>query len=151
MNIKKLILSILIASFAIRAIATEPLEKLPDIVIDTIYVSSESLIVAYEALRPFDHVSLTVQASWSMALKDAKPVILSGSIGKGKASIPVSLLLFHVFCFIHLFPAISFRRCRMRRLLCFIRAVRCPASADCRILCRCGIRVVSLMQPPVNR
>jgi len=88
---KKLILSILIASFAIRAIATEPLEKLPAIVIDTIYVSSGSLIVSYEVLRPFDHVSLTVQASWSMALKDAKPVILSGSTGKGKASIPVGL------------------------------------------------------------
>jgi len=68
-----------------------------------------------------------------------------------KGSIPGGLLLFHFPCFIHLFPALSCRHYRMKRLLFFIRAVRYPASADCRILCRCGIRVASPMQPPVNR
>jgi len=85
------------------------------------------------------------------AIKKAVTLLLAFFLIPEKGSILGGLLLFHVSCFIHLFPAISCRRCRMKRLLCFIRAVRYPASADCRILCRSGIRVASPMQPPVNR
>ena len=75
------------------------------------------------------------------AIKKAVTLLLAFFLIPEKGSIPGGLLLFHVFCFIPLFPALSCRRCRMKRLLCFIRAVRYPASADCRILCRSGIRI----------
>ena len=88
---KKLIFTILIALFAMYAKATEPLDKLPAIVIDTIYVSSGALVVEYEVLRPFDQVSLSVQSNWEQESRNVKPVSLSGSIGKGRTSIPVSL------------------------------------------------------------
>ena len=88
---KKLIFSILIASFAIQVSATIPLDKLPAIVIDTIYVSSGALVVEYEVLRPFDQISLSVKSNRSMSLNDAKPVLLSGNTGKRKTSLPVSL------------------------------------------------------------
>ena len=50
---KKINFSILIALFAIYANATKP-DKLPAVVIDTIYVSSGSLVVEYEVVRPLD-------------------------------------------------------------------------------------------------
>jgi len=89
---KKFVFSILIVSFAIRAMATSPIDKWPAIVIDTIHVSSGALVIDYEVLRPFDHVNLTIQSSWSMALRDAKPVLLSGNPGKGRTSVPVHLI-----------------------------------------------------------
>ena len=88
---KKLVFSILIALFAIRAMATTPMDKLPAIVIDTIYMSSGALVVEYEVLRPFDLISLNVQSSRSMTSRDAKPVLLSGNTGKGRTSVPVIL------------------------------------------------------------
>ena len=75
------------------------------------------------------------------AIKMAVSLLLAFFLIPEKENIPGGLLLFHFSCFIHLFPAISCRRYRMKRLLCFIRAVRYPASADCRILCRSGIRI----------
>ena len=71
--------------------ATEP-GKLPAIVIDTLYMSSGNLVVEYEALRPFERISLSVRSSWESATKDAKPVLLSGNKGKGKTSVPVHLI-----------------------------------------------------------
>ena len=45
---KKFIASIfLIASFAVCAVATEPIDKLPAIIIDTIYVSSGVLVIEH--------------------------------------------------------------------------------------------------------
>ena len=88
---KKLVFSILVATYTICANATEPVDRLPAIVIDTIYVSKETLVIEYEVLRPFDHVSLSVQSSRSMASREARPVLLSGNTGKGKTSVPVSL------------------------------------------------------------
>ena len=88
---KKLIFSIIFTAASMCAYSNEPIEKLPAIVIDTIYVSSESLVVEYEVFRPFDHVSLTVQSSRNAALSDDKPVLLSGNTGKKKTSIPVGL------------------------------------------------------------
>ena len=38
-------------------------------------------------------------------------------------------------------PALSAANFNLHRLLIFIRAVGCPASAGCRKLCRSGIRV----------
>ena len=89
---KKIIFSILIATFAINAFATKPLDKLPAIVIDTIYVSSGALVIEYEALRPFNQISLSVQSSWEQATKNVQPVLLSGSTGKSKASVPINLI-----------------------------------------------------------
>ena len=83
--------SILIALFAICASATTPADKLPAIVIDTTYVSSEALVVEYEVIRPFDHINLIVQPSWKSATRVANPVLLSGNTGKSKTSVPVSL------------------------------------------------------------
>ena len=89
---KKLVFSILIALFAICASATTPADKLPAIVIDTMYVSSEALVVEYEVIRPFDHINLIVQPSWKSATRVANPVLLSGNTGKGKTSVPISLI-----------------------------------------------------------
>ena len=89
---KKLVFSFLTVLFAVSAMATEPMDKLPAIVIDTIYMSSGTLVIEYEVFRPFDKVSLSVQASRSMALRDADPITLSGNIGKGKTSAPVSII-----------------------------------------------------------
>ena len=63
---KKFIFTVLIASFAIHAIATDPNNKLPAIVIDSLYVSSGELIVEYEVLRPFEQIQLCVQSNWGM-------------------------------------------------------------------------------------
>jgi len=60
---KKLIFSIFIASFAIRSMATTPVDKLAAIVIDTLYEARGVLVVEYEVFRSFDRVHLTVQAS----------------------------------------------------------------------------------------
>ena len=89
---KKYVFSILIASFAIQAMATKP-SKLPAIVIDTLYMSAGSLVVEYEALRPFDRISLSVQSSWEPVTKNEKPVILSGNPGKIRTRVPVDLLI----------------------------------------------------------
>jgi len=89
---KKFIFSILIASFAIHAIATTK-GKLPAILIDTLYMSAGSLVVEYVVLRPFDRISLSVQCSWETVTKDVKPVLLSGSSGKGKTYVPVDLII----------------------------------------------------------
>jgi len=89
---KKLISSIFLTILlVICANATEPLDKLPAIVIDTIYVSSGTLVIEYEVLRPFDQVGLSVQSSRNMAINDAKSVFLSGNTGKGKIGVPISL------------------------------------------------------------
>ena len=89
---KKYILNIFLSAiFAVCVSATEPLDKLPAIVIDTIYISSGALVVEYEVLRPFDQISLRVQSSWEQATRDAKPVLLSGNTGKGRTSVPVRL------------------------------------------------------------
>jgi len=89
---KKLISSIFLsATFAVCANTTEPFDKLPAIIIDTMYVSSESLVIEYEILRPFDQVGLSVHSSRSMESRDDKPVFLSGNVGKGRTSIPISL------------------------------------------------------------
>ena len=89
---KFLFSSFFLAIFAIRAIATEPLNKLPAIVIDTIYVSSGSLVVEYEVLRSFDQIHLTVQSSREQTSKGvSSPVFLSGNAGKGRTIVPISL------------------------------------------------------------
>jgi len=49
------------------------------------------LVVEYDVVRPSDSISLSIQSSWDAAAKEAKPVLLSGNPGKGKASVPVSL------------------------------------------------------------
>jgi hypothetical protein len=87
---KKLIFSIFIASFAICAKATEPLDKLPAIVIDSFYEAQGALVIEYEMLRPFDRVHLTLQSSYGQALKGVKPVLLSDSVEKGKTSVSIS-------------------------------------------------------------
>ena len=96
---KKYVFSILTALFAIQAIATEPLDKLPAIVIDTLYETRGALVVEYEVLRPFDRVYLTVQKSWEQATKGVMPVSLSGNPGKGKTSVPISLIADHLIQF----------------------------------------------------
>ena len=88
---KKLIFSILIALFAIRSMATTPVDKLPAIVIDTLYEARGELIVEYEVLRSFDRVHLTVQSSNDQAVRGVNPVSLSGNTGKSKTSVPISL------------------------------------------------------------
>jgi len=89
---KKLIFSIfLAATFAIHVNATEPMDKLPAIVIDTIYVSKEALVVEYEVIRQFDHISMSVRSSWSQTINGVNPILLSGRVGKGKTNVPISL------------------------------------------------------------
>lgn len=88
---KRISFSILIALFAINAGATTP-KKLSAIVIDTLYHASGSFIVEYDIVRPFEQICISVQSSWDLALKDAKPVILTGSVGKGKVSFPINLI-----------------------------------------------------------
>ena len=87
---KFLFTSFLIASFAIHAIATTPC-RLPAVAIDTLYMLSGALVVEYELIRPFDHISLGVGSNWVQASKDAKLVVLlSGNTGKSKVSVPVN-------------------------------------------------------------
>jgi len=87
---RKFVFSIFLsAMFAINAIATKP-GKLPAIVIDTLYEAKGSLVIEYEVIRSFDQISLNVQSSRSMALRDDNPVLLSGNTGKGKTSVPVT-------------------------------------------------------------
>ena len=94
---KQFFLSIfLTASFAMNAVATDPLDKFPAIVIDTIYMSSGALVVEYEVLRQFDQIHMNIQASRSQTIN---PVLLSGNTGKGKTSIPVSLITDQATCF----------------------------------------------------
>lgn len=88
---KKLIFSILVMSFTISAIATEPC-KLPAIIIDTLYESSGTLIIEYDVFKPFDHINLCVQSSWDLASDNVNPVLLSGKTGKNKTSVPINLI-----------------------------------------------------------
>jgi len=88
---KKLIFSVLIAAHAIRAVATTPVDKLPAIVIDTLYEAKGSFVVEYEVLRPFDRVHLIVQPSNDQTVRGVNPVLLSGNTGKSKTSVPISL------------------------------------------------------------
>ena len=90
---KKLSLSIFLTAFiAVSAVATEPVDRLPAIVIDTIYVSKDVLVVEYEVIRQFERISMSVQSSWAQTIKDVNPVLLSGSTGKSVASANVSLI-----------------------------------------------------------
>jgi len=89
---KKCVFSILIASFAIHAIATKP-GKLPAIVIDTLYEAKGSLVVEYEVLRSFDRVHIIVQPSNDQTVRGVNnPVSLSGNTGKNRTSVPISLM-----------------------------------------------------------
>ena len=90
---KKVIFSILIASFAIRVMATTPIDKLPAIVIDTLYEARGALVVEYEVFRPFDRVHLFVQPSYDQTVRGVNnPVSLLGNTGKRRTSVPISLM-----------------------------------------------------------
>ena len=88
---KKFVFSILIASIAMCAIATEPVDKAPAIVIDTLYEARGALVIEYEVFRPFDRVLLTVPSSDDQMVRGVHPVLLSGNTGKGRTSVPISL------------------------------------------------------------
>jgi len=77
------------------------------ILVDTAYVSNDMHIeLAYRVLVPFEKIHLSVHTSmddldagclsvgsnWKQASRDAKPVFLSGSPGKGRTSVPINLL-----------------------------------------------------------
>jgi len=60
---KKIISNIVLsATFAVCANATDPSDKLPAIVIDTLYEASGALRVEYEVIRPLEHISLNVNS-----------------------------------------------------------------------------------------
>jgi len=84
--------SFLIASFAIHASAITP-TKMPAVHIDTLYVLSGKLVLEYEVIQPFDHVSFSVGSNWDQTIKGVNPVLLSGNPGKDKISVPVNLII----------------------------------------------------------